>query len=215
MPAQAPRTYGGASAEERRSRRRAALLDATLDVVATKGVMGLGVKAVCAAAGLNDRYFYQEFGDCDEALMALYDHLILEATGAFAVVFATTEADADTRLRACVAAAVDFVTLDPRRGQFLIESQATEQLRAKRQQLVAALAAVLLSGRPLLGDAAPSEQYGRLMALTVMSGGLELGAMWLRGDVDIGREELIDFMTTFIMSATRLPTAGPSRSPSA
>jgi len=27
--------------------------------------------------------------------------------------------------------------------------------------------------------------------------------MWLRGDLDIDREELIEFMTTFIMSATR------------
>ena len=206
MATQAPRTYGGASAEERRSRRRAALLDATLDVVAAKGVKGLGVKAICSAAGLNDRYFYQEFGDCDEALMALYDQLILEATGAFAVAFATTEPEATTRLRACVAAAVDIVTVDPRRGRFLIESQATEQLRAKRQHLVEALAGVMLTGRPLLGDDAPSEEYSRLMALTIMSGGLELGAMWLRGDVEIERDALIEFMTTFIMSATRMPS---------
>ncbi len=206
MATQAPRTYGGATEAQRRSRRRAALLDATLDVVADRGVKGLGVKAVCNAAGLNDRYFYQEFGDCDEALMALYDHLIMAATGAFAVAFATTEPEATTRLRACVAAAVDFVTVDPRRGRFLIESQSTEALRAKRQQLVNTLAGVMQTGRPLLGDDAPSEQYSRLMALTTMSGGLELGAMWLRGDVEIEREELIEFMTTFIMSATRLPS---------
>ena len=203
MTSQAPRTYGGASEEERRSRRRAALLDATLDVVATKGVKGLGVKAVCNAAGLNDRYFYQQFRDCDEALMALYDHLTMEGTGAIALAFATTEPEANARLRACVSAAVGFVTDDPRRGRILIESQATEALRAKRQELVSALAAVMQSGRPLLGDDAPSEEYSRLMALTIMSGGLDLGAMWLRGDLDIDRDGLIEFMTTFIMSATR------------
>lgn len=203
MTTQAPRPYGGASAEERRSRRRAALLDATLDVVAAKGVKGLGVKAVCSAAGLNDRYFYQQFRDCDEALMALYDELILEGTGAITMAFATTEPRARARLEACVAAAVDFVTVDPRRGRILIESQATEELRAKRQELVTALAGVMLSGRPLGADA-PSEEYSHLMALTIMSGGLDLGAMWLRGDLDIQREELIEFMTTFIMSATRL-----------
>lgn len=204
MTTQASRTYGGASEEERRSRRRAALLDATLDVVAAKGVKGLGVKAVCNAAALNDRYFYQQFRDCDEALMALYDHLIVEGTGAIALAFATTEpAEVTTRLRACVAAAVDFVTDDPRRGRILIESQATEALRAKRQELVTALAEVMQSGRPLLGDDAPPDEYSRLMALTIMSGGLDLGAMWLRGDLDIDREALIEFMTTFIMSATR------------
>ena len=102
-----------------------------------------------------------------------------------------------------MSAAVDFVTLDPRRGRILIESQATEDLRAKRQELVSALAEVMLSGRPLLGDDAPSEEYARLMALTIMSGGLDLGAMWLRGDLNVDRDELIQFMTTFIMSATR------------
>ena len=214
MTTQAPRPYGGASAEERGSRRRAALLDATLEVVAARGVKGLGVKAVCSAAGLNDRYFYQQFRDCDEALMALYDDLILEGTGAIATAFATTEPPAHARLRACVAAAVDFVTVDPRRGQILIQSQATEELRAKRQQLVAALAGVMLARRPLLGPDAPSDEYSHLMALTIMSGGLDLGAMWLRGDIaDIQREELIEFMTTFIMSATRmsaLPTFDPA-----
>lgn len=198
------RTYGGASAEQRRARRRAALLDATLDVIATKGVNGLGVKAICAAAGLNDRYFYEQFSDCDEALMALNDHLIFEATAAFAQAIARTEPEAQVRLRACVAAAVDFVTVDPRHGRFLIESQSTESLRAKRQQLVAAIAAVMMSGRELLGVDAPTEQDSRLMALTIVSGGLDLGVMWLRGDLDIDRDTLIDFMTAFVLSATRL-----------
>lgn len=210
MTTQARRTYGGASEEERRSRRRAALLDATLDVVAAKGVKGLGVRAVCNAAGLNDRYFYQQFRDCDEALMALYDELIVEGTGAITLAFATTEPKGDARLRACVAAAFDFATVDPRRGRILIESQATEALRAKRQELVSALAGVMLSSRPPSGAQTPSEEeYSRLMALTISSGGLDLGAMWLRGDLDIERDALIDFMTTFIMSATRssAPTA--------
>lgn len=206
MTGQPARTYGGASAEERRNRRRAALLDATLDVVAAKGVKGLGVKAICTAAGLNDRYFYEQFRDCDEALMALNDQFIMELTGAFAVAFATTEPEVHTRLRACVGAAVDFVTVDPRRGRFLIESQSTEQLRAKRQELVTTVADVMMSGRPLLGSDAPTEEDGRLMALTIISGGLDLGAMWLRGDLDIEREKLIDFMTNFILSSTRLAT---------
>lgn len=199
------RTYGGASAEERRTRRRSALLDATLDVIGAKGVNGLGVKAICTAAGLNDRYFYEQFKDCDEALMALNDHLILEATVAFAQAIATTEPEAHTRLRACVSAAVDFVTVDPRHGRFLIESQSTEPLRAKRQQLVTTLADLMMSGRKLLGPDAPSEEDSRLMALTIISGGLDVGVMWLRGDLDIDGEKFIDFMTAFVLSATRLP----------
>lgn len=197
------RTYGGVTAEQRRARRRAVLLDATLDVIAARGVNGLGVKAICAAAGLNDRYFYEQFQDCDEALLALNDHLIFEVTAAFAQAIANTEPEAYVRLRACVAAAVDFVTVDPRHGRFLIESQSTESLRAKRQQLVTAIAAMMVSGRELLGPDAPAEEDSRLMALTIISGGLDLGVMWLRGDLDVGRDGLIDFMTSFVLSSTR------------
>jgi len=209
VTSQAPRNYGGVSAQQRRDRRRAALLDATLDVVADRGVTGLGVKAICTAAGLNDRYFYEQFGSCDDALMALNDLLIAQAADAFAQAIANTEAEAHTRLRACVAAAVDFVTVDPRRGRFLIESQSTEQLRVKRRQLVATLAELMMSGRRLLGPEAPSEEDSRLMALTIISGGLDVGAMWLSGDLDIGRDRLIDFMTAFVLSSTRLSALRP------
>ena len=83
-------------------------------------------------------------------VMALFDDLVLQAMGAFASVIANTEANAELRLRACVAAAIDFVTVDPRRGRFVIESQATQQLRARRQQLVATLAEF---GAHLVGNA--------------------------------------------------------------
>lgn len=201
------RTYGGASADERRSRRRAALLDATLDVVAADGVGGLGVKAICATAGLNNRYFYEQFADCDDALIALFDDLVCQAVSAFHHVIGTSPADADTRLRGCVTAAFDFVTIDPRRGRFVIESQATAQLRAKRQQLVVSLAELMLTGRPLLGPDAPSEEDSRLIALSVLTGGLELMVMWLSGDLAVERERLIDFVTAHILSASRSPGA--------
>ena len=130
MNNQARRTYGGATAEQRRERRRAALLDATLHIVDTEGVAGLGVKAICNVAGLNNRYFYEQFADCDEASVALFDDLVAQAMVMFTTTIANTEAQAELRLRACVAAAIDFVTVDPRRGRFVIETQATEQLRA-------------------------------------------------------------------------------------
>ena len=108
--------------------------------------------------------------------------------------------------RACVVTAVDFLTVDPRHGRFLIESQSSEQLRTKRQELVTTLAEVMMTGRPLLGPDAPSEEDSRLMALTIISGCLELSAMWLRGNLDVGRDKLIDFMTALALSSTKLST---------
>jgi AcrR family transcriptional regulator len=206
QPAQ--RTYGGATADERRRRRRAALLDATLDVISSDGMKKLGVKEVCARARLNDRYFYESFRDCDEVVLALMDDLAAEAMAAFATTLASTEPELRTRVRACVETAVEFVTVDPRRGRLLVESQATEALRRRRQRLVVLLAEIMAQqGSELLGAAAPSDIDRHLMGLTIVSGGLDLAAMWLSGELDVGREHFTDFFTAFILASIHLPAA--------
>jgi AcrR family transcriptional regulator len=202
------RTYGGATADERRRRRRAALIDATLDVISSDGMKKLGVKEVCARARLNDRYFYESFRDCDEVVLATIDGLAAEAMAAFADTLTRTEPELHTRVRACVETAVDFVTVDPRRGRLLIESQATEALRQRRQQFVVLLAEIMADqGRELLGAAAPSDVDRQLIALTIVSGGLDLAAMWLSGDLDVRRDHFTDFFTAFILASIHMPAA--------
>jgi AcrR family transcriptional regulator len=204
----AHRTYGGATADERRHRRRAALIDATLDVISSDGMKKLGVKEVCARARLNDRYFYESFRDCDEVVLALIDDLTTEAMAAFADALASTAAELHTRVRAYVETAVEFVTVDPRRGRLLIESQTTEALRQRRQQFVVLLAEIMAAqGRELLGAAAPSDVDRKLIALTIVSGGLDLTAMWLSGDVDVSRDHFTDFFTAFILASIHMPAA--------
>jgi AcrR family transcriptional regulator len=206
QPAQ--RTYGGATADERRARRRAALLDATLDVISSDGMKKLGVKEVCARARLNDRYFYESFRDCDEVVLALTDDLAADAMAAFAATLTSTEAELRTRVRACVETAVEFVTVDPRRGRLLVESQATEALRQRRQQFVVLLAEIMAQqGSELLGDAAPTDVDRNLIGLTIVSGGLDLAAMWLSGELDVGRDHFTDFFTAFILASIHLPAA--------
>jgi AcrR family transcriptional regulator len=208
MSRAAQRTYGGATADERRRRRRAVLIDATLDVISSDGVKRLGVKEVCARARLNDRYFYESFRDCDEVVAALMDDLAGQAMAAFAETLTTTEPELRTRVRACVETAVEFVTVDPRRGRVLIESQATEALRQRRQQFVFLLAEIMAAqGRELLGAAAPSDVDRKLIGLTIVSGGLDLTAMWLSGDLDVGRDHFTDFFTAFILASIHMPAA--------
>jgi AcrR family transcriptional regulator len=204
----AQRTYGGATADERRRRRRAALIDATLDVISSDGMKKLGVKEVCARARLNDRYFYESFRDCDEAVLAVIDGLTVEAMAAFADTLTSTEAELRTRVRACVETAVGFVTADPRRGRLLIESQATHAGRQRRQEFVVLLADIMAQqGRELLGAAAPSDVDRKLIGLTIVSGGLDLTAMWLNGDLAVGRDHFTDFFTAFILASIHMPAS--------
>jgi hypothetical protein len=126
---EAARTYAGMSAEQRRSRRRAALLAAALDTVAT------------------------------------------------------------------------------RRGRMLLESQATEALQRRRHEAVRLVAGIVTNqAQELLGELAPSRLDTELAAITLVSGSLELLAAWLRGELDVTREHLTDFLVAMILTASDLST---------
>src|SRR5512139_974724 len=73
------RTYGGRSAEERRSERRHRLVDAALAIWGEQGWAAVTMRQVCARAGLIDRYFYESFPDRDALLVAVWDQLRDEA----------------------------------------------------------------------------------------------------------------------------------------
>lgn len=70
--AESGRVYGGASHAERAAQRRAQFLDAGLGLFGTQGFRATTVRALCARAGLTDRYFYESFDDLEALLMAVY-----------------------------------------------------------------------------------------------------------------------------------------------
>lgn len=82
------RRYGGVEAGERREQRRAALIEAGLELFGTDGFAAVPVKRVCDAAGLTQRYFYESFADRTDLLAAVYDHCVSATRNA------TTEAAA-------------------------------------------------------------------------------------------------------------------------
>lgn len=77
-----PRTrpYRGVPADQRRARRRAALMEAGLELLGTRGWAATTVRQVCAEAGLNDRYFYENFPDRDALLLAIIDDQVAQGT---------------------------------------------------------------------------------------------------------------------------------------
>ena len=68
-----PRHYAGHSAEERRVVRRKRLIDAAIRVYGDVGYRNATVKAVCEAAGLTERYFYESFANGEALLIAAFD----------------------------------------------------------------------------------------------------------------------------------------------
>ena len=202
------KTYGGASPDERKARRRAALCEAALDLLADGGWERVTVRGVCAGAKLNDRYFYESFRDPAALLLAVREQVTAQAFAVVGAAIADTKPDPDERVRAVVVALVDFFTDDARRGHVLIQSQATEELRAARQTSIRAMARLVADqGVAMLGAQAPPEQDRELAALTLVHGTLELFASWLRGELDITRRHLVDFLVAMVRTTEDLAAA--------
>jgi AcrR family transcriptional regulator len=67
------RLYGGMDAEERRTERRLKLIDAAIEVYGEVGYRGATVKAICEAAELTERYFYESFANSEALLVAAFE----------------------------------------------------------------------------------------------------------------------------------------------
>jgi AcrR family transcriptional regulator len=189
------RTYGGVTGEQRRARRHKALTEAALDLVADGGWERVTVRAVCTRARLNDRYFYESFPDRDALLLAARDGIAAEGLRAFQEAIATTEPE--RRIRAVVEAVIDFFTEDPRRGHLMFASH--DALRGRRREMLRTLARIVADqAAELLGAAAAGGKDRELGALTLVSGTMEVFAEWLRGELDVTREHLADFLVAMI-----------------
>jgi AcrR family transcriptional regulator len=67
------RPYRGVSQDERRAQRRSQLIAAAIAVYGERGYRQATVKAVCEAAGLTERYFYESFANSEDLLIASFN----------------------------------------------------------------------------------------------------------------------------------------------
>ncbi|MCU1642697.1 MAG: transcriptional regulator [Nocardia sp.] len=199
--------YAGLSADERQQQRRRKLIDAAEEAIGEQGLAGLKVRALCARAGLNDRYFYESYADTDQLLFEILDGQLAQVMAELGALLATTPSDTRVRLRAVVEAAVAAVADHPARRRLFIELQSIDELRRRRSEFVTLIAAIMLDqARELLGESAAEGIHAELAARTVSHGGVELLTEWLRGDLDIDRGVLIDFLVAMILTASEITT---------
>ncbi|NEU99819.1 TetR/AcrR family transcriptional regulator [Bradyrhizobium uaiense] len=96
------RLYGGMDAEERRAERRLKLIDAAIEVYGEVGYRGATVKAICEAAELTERYFYESFANSEALLIAAYNHVVGHLHEELAAAAAAGGDDPEARLRAAL-----------------------------------------------------------------------------------------------------------------
>lgn len=190
----AERSYRGKSAAERAATRRARLVEATIEVLAREGESGTTMTAICAEAGLTERYFYESFDNRDEAMAAALDSVAAELTDAVLDAIVRHSPDATAQVRAAVTAVVDLFGDAPTKGRVaVVESTGNATLRARRHLALTGFGDLLgEQAQGIFGDAAWPPERARLHGLLFAAGFAEVLASWLTGELSVRREELVE-----------------------
>jgi AcrR family transcriptional regulator len=221
------RTWAGTTLEDRAAARRAALLDAGVELLGTEGAAGVTVRAACRATKLSERYFYESFDGRDALLRAVHAQVADQARDAIVAVVAahvaaggeaedeshaaTTAGFVDPRDRhaaalayAAVGAFTAFLEEDPRRGRVLLSESFSDTVLARHDiELVPAFAALLVAQITALPDG-PDAIDAELTAVALIGALRNLYLAWMEGRQGLSAERLNAHAARLVIAAARV-----------
>lgn len=142
-------------AAERRDARRARLIEAGLDSFGTRGYGASSIEAICQAAGVSTRHFYEQFSGREALLIAVYDEIVAAVIARSLAARDAQPLDAEARARAGLTEFVGGMLDDERRGRVvLIEVVGVSPaLETRRREVIRAFAAAIAEDARALADA--------------------------------------------------------------
>jgi AcrR family transcriptional regulator len=173
MPATtSERRYGGKTAAERREERRQQLLDAGLELFGTEGFAAVTIEALCAEAGLNPRYFYEQFATREELLGAVYERHVVAVLQTVQAAIAGSPAEPTQRLRAGLNAFVTATLADERaaRINYFEMVGVSAELEAQRRGVLRAYAELIAAQAAEMDDLGPLGRGDRRMTAVALTG---------------------------------------------
>lgn len=193
------RSYAGVPSEQRREQRRAALLNAALQIIGTEGFSALSIARLCRVTGLNDRYFAENFDSKEAMFSALIDNLMAEL--ASAIISAVSRVDGGLRelAHAAVTAVIEYLTDDPRYAKIVfIEAPACGAVARRRSEVMDFFVSFLktrLADYYGVDRSAQPDGVARFAGVALFGVMMETTTAWLDGALPITRDELIDHTT--------------------
>ncbi|MBO0763294.1 MAG: TetR/AcrR family transcriptional regulator [Hyphomicrobiaceae bacterium] len=179
--ATAPRRhYGGHSAEERRLARRERLIEAAVRVYGKVGYRDATVKAVCEAAELTERYFYESFATSEELLIAALNTVSRRLIDCLNRIGAEHPGAADERCHAVLRAYFRALKDDPVGARLFVLEIA--RVGPAVDEAGAALLGEFgeLLSRTLAPDAGARPRRDQLVRAGVVGAVLEIAKVWIR-----------------------------------
>jgi AcrR family transcriptional regulator len=194
------RHYGGHSAEERRLARWERLVDSAIRVYGKVGYRNATVKAVCEAAMLTERYFYESFSSSEALLIAAYDTVSHRLLDCLDRIRAEHNGTADDRCRAVLRAYFQALKDDPVGARLFVLEIA--RVGPAVDEIGAALLREFgdLLSRTLAPSASARLKRGDLVRAGVVGAVLEIAKVWIRG----GYSKSVDAVVTDALKICRV-----------
>lgn len=189
------RTYNGKSADQRSRERRDALISAARVEWNSHGAEGIRVRRVCARAGLNDRYFYQQFPQTEDLLIAVVEQGLSELRDAMFEAAAACVGSPRDRMHAGILAYLEHLGDDPGLMRILTTDSADRPgVTRARLESQRSIARILLEYVNTPDDSPPARSFAE--ALYCVGGVAALVESWLaRGLPGMTIADLADIAT--------------------
>lgn len=199
------RVYGGLTAEQRTAARRERLLDAGLEVFGTEGYKNATVRSVIRTSGLGERYFYENFEDLDDLMVAVAQRIHEEVMREALLAVAGAGEDPVDQIRTGLESFIRAMTRDPRKARIkLLEmSGAGEKVRNRRREGMNEMAALIAFRAPDAAKSATSLDP-QLIALGLVGAVNELLIEWFVGEIDGDIDRLVNHCTALFEGTLRL-----------
>lgn len=195
------RVYAGVEGDQRRSERRAQLIEAGLDLLGEPdGEATLSVRGVCKRAGLATRYFYESFEDRDVLTAAVYDHAVTRIAESTLQAVAEAPQEERAMVRAGVATIVRVVSDDPRLGRLVFSGPANSVL-AQRRLESARMFVGLTTAQAVDFYGLPGGSEVEVVAQFVVGGFAQILTAWLGGVLPAPPDVLVERCTDLILAA--------------
>jgi AcrR family transcriptional regulator len=196
------RKYQGLMPDERRLQRRAAILEAALEVFGTTGYAGSSVKQICRVARLTERYFYESFADREGCLAALYSELVDRVRAATTTAMMSAGDDIDDRTRAGIQTFIEYLTEDRRLARVaLIEAVGVSSTMEERRHEVLREFAEIVTTTWAAARSEPLSAKQHAAAVALVGGVNHLLVDWLMSGTPHTPAALTDVCTTLFIAA--------------
>jgi len=194
-----PTRWAGVPLTDRRTERRALLVDAGFRLFGEEGEAGVSVRSVCRECGLNTRYFYESFSDVNDLLGAVYDRVSGELAELLEAAIGKADDSVAARMRAGIAAVLGFSSADPRRGRVLFtEARANPVLVARRAQAQELLREGVLAEGGRLN--AGSDPVAAAVGAAIFTGAMaELAQQWLAGNLGDDLDAVVEHAVELVL----------------